>query len=257
MIHGIKITDTSNTPINYLAELGNTFNNGKEYKFNPGTNIIIGENGSGKTTLIDIIKSYTLCTSEYKSTKPFSLFNTNLLGNKPNLKDGIDVKANYGASTFSLRNIEVLSKRDKLLDSPDNFSEYVNSTTLSKGQQNIDSIAILFGKLFDKDNLHFPIKDIRESAKYNSDWQLLFDYYNKNNVNDNVITILMDEPEQNLDIEYTNQLLNILSDDRKDIQIICTLHSPLLIYKLSKLPNISIIELTKGYLEKVINFIEI
>jgi ABC-type enterochelin transport system ATPase subunit len=64
-------------------------------------------------------------------------------------------------------------------------------------------------------------------------------------------TILMDEPDRNLDIENINQVKGILSFHKEHTQIIAVVHNPLLICSLSKIKDINIIEMTEGYVHKV------
>ena len=47
---------------------------------------------------------------------------------------------------------------------------------------------------------------------------------------------------ENLPIRYSYKLMT---------QLICVIHNPILIYKLSKLEHINFIELTEGYLEEI------
>ena len=47
---------------------------------------------------------------------------------------------------------------------------------------------------------------------------------------------------ENLPIRYSYKLMT---------QLICVIHNPILIYKLSKLEHINFIELTDGYLEEI------
>ena len=49
MVTKVIIQDNTKSPLRYIADL-KAFNNGREYVFQPGVNIIVGENGCGKTT---------------------------------------------------------------------------------------------------------------------------------------------------------------------------------------------------------------
>lgn len=68
-------------------------------------------------------------------------------------------------------------------------------------------------------------------------------------------TVLMDEPDRNLDIDNIMQIYNVLSFHKPQTQIIAIIHNPALIYKLSKLDCVNFIEMTEGYLKDVVNFI--
>lgn len=67
-------------------------------------------------------------------------------------------------------------------------------------------------------------------------------------------TILMDEPDRNLDIDNIMDLYKVLSFHKPQTQIIAVIHNPALIYKLSKLDCVNFIEMTRGYLNKVVDF---
>lgn len=67
-------------------------------------------------------------------------------------------------------------------------------------------------------------------------------------------SILMDEPDRNLDIDNIMDLYKVLSFHKPQTQIIAVIHNPALIYKLSKLDCVNFIEMTKGYLKKITGF---
>lgn len=267
MIHKIEINNSNNSPFPYIdLSRGGNFNLQSSYTFTKGVNVIVGANGSGKSTLLDIIRSYTLCDKSNHSRLPKSLLSMNIFSHNVELLDGINVQSNYGCSTFNLRGIE---DNKNSFNSTDygirDFAELLTSTSLSKGQQNLLTIENMFKVMFDEGNsslLHFPIKDISDKVKsLNSDhpWYLalnsLLSYYMSNNIPDEVVSVLMDEPEQNLDLYNTSKLFGILSHKRDDTQIICSIHNPLLIYRLSKLSHVNFIELTDGYIEDIVSFV--
>ena len=66
----------------------------------------------------------------------------------------------------------------------------------------------------------------------------------------------MDEPDRNLDINRIKEVYNILSQEKENTQIIAVVHNPVLIYRLSKSKNVNIIEMTEGYVEDVVKFVE-
>jgi ABC-type cobalamin/Fe3+-siderophores transport system ATPase subunit len=65
------------------------------------------------------------------------------------------------------------------------------------------------------------------------------------------ITILMDEPDRNLSLDNIGHIKSILSFHKPQTQLIAVIHNPLLIYNLSKVKDINIIEMTEGYVHKV------
>jgi len=66
-------------------------------------------------------------------------------------------------------------------------------------------------------------------------------------------TIILDEPDRNLDLKNIDKIKGILSFHKRNTQIIAVVHNPLLIYALSKKKNINFIELTPGYIDRIKN----
>lgn len=52
MITSVKIKDNTKTTFEYVSDI-EAFENGREFIFKPGVNVIIGKNGSGKSTLLN------------------------------------------------------------------------------------------------------------------------------------------------------------------------------------------------------------
>lgn len=69
MITSIKIKDNTKTPFKYASDI-EAFENGREFIFKPGVNVIIGKNGSGKSTLLNIISMYALCDKSIQFVIP-------------------------------------------------------------------------------------------------------------------------------------------------------------------------------------------
>ena len=76
------------------------------------------------------------------------------------------------------------------------------------------------------------------------------------NSKDYEITAILDEPDRNLDILNIDELYNILSYKKEHIQLIATIHNPILIYKLMKYNDVNIIELKEGYADAIKKTIE-
>lgn len=260
MIRSLKITDNTNAPLHHLPKL-KPFANGAEFTFRKGVNVIIGKNGSGKSTMMNLLRIYTFCDCELESTMRRAklidgisgsfdkltrgVFDTKFLG-------GVDVVADYGLKTFNLCTREEYSSNEQF--SGARLYARMESGSKSAGEKRLLFFDMMCGKMFDGKigftiNLDFCPEDAREAAK---------EYYERNQKNaDEVMpTILMDEPDQNLDVVNGKHLYGILGKkQREDTQVICSLHNPALIYKLSKLANVNFIELTEGYLDKVIKFV--
>lgn len=216
---------------NYIKNLlSNT-----SYSFKPGVNIIIGKNGTGKTTLLDIISTATLCKNSISSKLPPPFFDFSLI-------NGIDVKADYHRTTFRYRSSQELLDMTRDENLRDNYSYILSKVILggkSTGEKILTGLEILFGIMFSPDtDLKFPS---------------LKDYNTRNNIPGNEF---LDEPDRNLDIDNLKEIYNILSFHKPDTQIIAVIHNPILIYKLSMIKDINIIELYPGYLEDIKKFIK-
>jgi ABC-type cobalamin/Fe3+-siderophores transport system ATPase subunit len=86
----------------------------------------------------------------------------------------------------------------------------------------------------------------------------LINYYKNNTIINEVkkVTLMLDEPDRNLDINNIKELYGLLTYEHPQVQLIVVLHNSSLIYKLSKLDYINFVEMTDGYINKIVNFIE-
>jgi predicted ATPase len=236
------------------------------YDFKPGINILIGENGSGKTTILNMLKCYTLTYKNVASEIDIHDKYLKLrLDKEVNINCGINVKADYRYTFFSLRQDDELDQGN-WLNGMRNILQQYHSMKLSKGQKLMYAMQILFQRMFkDKESLVFPIEPIKEKCEfdkeqdqYNSYWRNLYSYYKNNNQEESnmICTMFMDEPDAGLDVSNLKEVAIICGQERKDVQVITSLHNQMLIYKLSKQPNINFIELTDNYLSSIKNFIE-
>lgn len=143
------------------------------------------------------------------------------------------------------------------------YSISLNIKYLIIGEKNLHAMNSLFDFVFNQDEYAFPIQKLMEfKKKSNEFWANRIDnllkYYKDNHVvlmeKDFEYTILMDEPDRNLDIDNIMDLYKVLSFHKPQTQIIAVIHNPALIYKLSKLDCVNFIEMTKGYLKKITGF---
>ena len=118
----------------------------------------------------------------------------------------------------------------------------------------------MFELAFSNQDIQFPIKEIITQRDNSNDyWKERFNnllkYYKSNSFiatpEDFAYTFLIDEPDRNMDISNIDELYKVLSYQKEMTQLICVIHNPILIYKLSKLEHINFIELTKGYLKEI------
>jgi energy-coupling factor transporter ATP-binding protein EcfA2 len=264
MITKLVITDNKNTPIHYLSDV---FKNKKTFIFKGGVNVMIGGNGCGKSTIMKLLYEYTLCTESYYSEMPNMIVTlTDMFDDKTNeLKDGANIYCDYAGKVFRLRpSVEITDTEAQY--SVGLFVSKFNHHRSSMGESSKESIARLFETMFDgKVSYNFPLKDLVDKIENaNCVWserlKNLLNYYKNNKIEvsdkDYEYTVLMDEPDRNLDINGIEELYNILSERKSMTQIISVIHNPILIYKLSKCKDVNIIEVEKGYLNKVKSLVE-
>lgn len=251
MITEVYIRDNENTPITYLPNL-DKFKNGTKYEFKEGVNVIVGENGSGKTTLLNLIRAYLLigekdCDKGIYNSNINRLFRTY---NGEGMLDGVDVYADYERNTFRLCHASEISN-DGVVKDFNSFGTYVEQIHSSTGESIKIALNSLFGMMF---GANAKLK--YDYGKLGDTYPMYVEYVGKHKVKGNEWTIIMDEPDRNLDIDNIDQILEILSFHKEQTQIISVVHNPLLIYSLSKNKEVNIIELTDGYVNRVCSKIE-
>lgn len=177
--------------------------------------------------------------------------------------DGIDISSDYAGKVFRLLPSAEMN-RDSVLKNISNLDLYVNNIRRSYGEKVVLSLESLFNLMFGQKDYTFPIQDLVEyKKKSNAFWikriDNLLKYYERNRItlteSSFEYTVLMDEPDRNLDIDNIMQIYNVLSFHKPQTQIIAIVHNPALIYKLSKLDCVNFIEMTEGYLNKTCTFV--
>ena len=266
MITSVEIIDNTYTPLIYLKEL-KSFRTGAKYEFKKGINIIVGPNGCGKSTLIKLISSFTFCENTMVTELPKEVIEYSKIfkDDTENILDGVKIHHDYLGVVFRYKpSIEM--KEADINNCFENFSLYLNSNSASVGEKTLEGIYALFKLMFsDQKNYSFPIDKLKKlSENANSYWkhrfENLLEYYKENRCKvtkeDYEYTVLLDEPDRNLDIENIQSIYNILSYRKPQTQLICVIHNPILIYKLSKLDYINWIEMENGYIDKIKNLIK-
>lgn len=247
MIEKIVIRDNKKSPVRYLPEIP-LFKKGKVFEFKPGVNVIVGKNGCGKTTLMKIIESYLLVEKNECSKGMFNSNINHLFGLEGKLLDGIDVYSDYQKNVFRLCH-SAEKKNDDTLANINAFTEYFTQIKSSTGEGVVIALNSMFKRMFsDGANLMFDFDKVGRDDHYKE----YGSYVKSHRMTDHdEWTILMDEPDRNLDIENMENILNILSFHKPQTQVIAVVHNPLLICALSKNKEVNMIELTRGYVSKV------
>lgn len=261
MITELIIKDLNNSTLNYLSEV-EVFQRKTNFKFKPGINIIVGKNGCGKSTLLKLIADYTLCKDTIASTFDIvgdlkALNYSYLFDEGENVKNGVEVKCDYLGKVFRYLNKSDLTAANSLNNIENLAIKLADGST---GENIIESIGIFFKTVFSTKNWEFPIKDIKHCSEIsNSLWKKrlinLLQYYKENRIDflpsEYEYTLLIDEPDRNLDIDHIKEVYNVLSHRKENSQLIAVIHNPILINKLSKLDYINFIELTDNYINQV------
>lgn len=254
MVTKVCINDNTNTPIRYLSDLDN-FQNGKTFEFKAGVNIIVGENGSGKSTLLNLIKRYLLvdhrgCGRGIFNNRINALCK-DIVDRTPKLYDGVGVYADYDKNTFSLCH-EGEIESDEIMKSRLNFAAYIEQARASTGEAVVVAINALWKIIFSPDaKLKFDYSALK------SDYPEYVEYVDKHRIEcADEYTILMDEPDRNLSLENIGHIRNVLSFHKEQTQIIAVIHNPLLIYYLVKKNTVNVVEMTEGYVDKVMRTVK-
>ena len=248
MVTKVIIRDNQKCPIEYISELKN-FKNGKEYEFKTGVNVIVGENGSGKTTLLNLIRAYLLvdlseCSAGYWNSNINNLF-PNLIDHTVML-DGVEVFADYQRNTFRLCHAGERKHNDEVFADDISISEFASQKEASTGEGVIVALDALFNRMFSKN-----ARPTFDYLQFKDNYMEYLKYIHDHVISGDEWTILMDEPDRNLSIDNIGQIEGILNVHKEHTQIIAVIHNPLIIYALSKNPEVNFIEMTKGYVKKV------
>lgn len=136
MITSVKIKDNTKTPFEYVSDI-EAFENGREFIFKSGVNVIIGKNGSGKSTLLNIISMYALCEKSMCSEMPTEALDfPPIFDDDDKVFDGIDISSDYAGKVFRLLP-STETNRDSVSKNISNFDLTVKLTNLDNGESNI------------------------------------------------------------------------------------------------------------------------
>lgn len=233
--------------------------------FENGLNFIVGKNGSGKSTILNLIKSSNRCEHSFIPKRDHLSITT--VSDLNNLFDSFEIVQDYRLPAFNLYRQKEDRLKNNNLEDGDEFVTFMASTQESKGQNLIGDINQLWYWMFERQSECHPVlkhvMDIheegtfadKEEAQYNST-RLIKSFGKNNKLGDlnspPIFTIVMDEPDNGLDVDNLKEVYNVLSFEKPNTQIIASIHNPLLIYKLYKnVPNANWIQLSDNYIDKI------
>lgn len=279
MINKVRLIETPKHAFNYLSDysrnnqvrtLRKRLEEGIE--FTPGINILIGENGCGKSTVMNIIRSANRIEHSFIPTLDELKITTITELNE--LFDSFEVIGDYRLPVFNLYRMfedkELVGSTGTVMDSFDNAKLFISGKEESKGQNVMGDINQLMDWMFNRSSECYPIlhhinklheegswKEVSNFREENGTTTKLIKAFQRNSLKSgDIFTILMDEPDQGLDVGNLEEIYGMVSYDKPQTQLIAAIHNPVLIYKLSKLNYVNIIEMSKDYLNKVKQFIE-
>lgn len=186
-----------------------------------------------------------------------------------------EVKADYRVAVFNLYRLcedyKALgdSSGSSIFDSKDSLTQFLALNEESNGQNVKGDLSTMFSYMWTRQSECYPalkyIKDLENDDYFSKEGMLIgkatsknvCNLFQKNLVKSDpiVYTILMDEPDQGLDIDNLKDIYGILSYEKPQTQLIAVVYNPVLVYKLSKLPYVNIIEMSPNYLQKLTDFI--
>jgi predicted ATPase len=249
MIADITITDLKKLPTKWAEEstwLKEMLN--KTIHFTDGINILVGANGSGKTTLLKIIAMYMHCNqggrskitrSSVETLVPFTI-------NKKEFLNGATINHDGQICFYSGDNIVGLDSGafddDFFREGLDNIS---NIQKVSSGEGSLSKISSVVTKLEKYTDIAGRNKNVGFNESWDKNYNLSLTVYDNPTIPHGKKTIILDEPDTNLDIKNQLELFRLLKRLNTDYQIIMSAHSILSLM----IKDVNIIETTENYYE--------
>lgn len=248
---------------------------GKTFTFKRGLNIVVGENGCGKTSLLRVIRKLWMC--EHRSPEMYSRFLFSQFFNlsfseffDDGLYEGVEMRADFRRPMFNLRKPEEVRHESSILDSVGNALQFMESASMSKGENTMSAISMLVNLMIGKSKIADPkeyfnftktlslLQKVKTTDECADKVRFAVDWYRRNHadLDASCLTATMDEPDAGMDIyrlDKVRSFLEIVSQVQRD-QFIVTMHNVALIRTMMELPNVHFIELSPGYLEAIKNF---
>lgn len=247
---------------------------GKKFCFKHGFNIVCGYNGCGKSTMLGVIRKLTFCDQHFSSSMfgEFAYLKISKLASS-GIYDGVILKNDWRYSCFSmLRNSEEANA--SMTDSPALFAHAFQRRRQSDGMNTLISYSKAFQMMKDASD---GVSDLHDYGKYVTHANIssgesiattkspilskIRNYQCANQVDAEGLTIIFDEPDKSVDIvQASNMIQSIMRSSVKESKnsVIMCLHNAIVLYHLIKScrKNINFIELTPGFLDNIVRFVE-
>jgi ATPase subunit of ABC transporter with duplicated ATPase domains len=266
MIEKVIIKDRKDLWSSYMCEVLQE----TEYNFTSGVNVIVGENGCGKSTLFTAIYNYMLANNGIYSSVPNSrlLFPTTGIMNNKIVPNGMEVKADYKSRLYRLIQFQDTCANEKMFNHDANLEMFATLQHTSKGEECHHGFYKMLDIMFRVGKEYDFIKELTDKKKQldnNNDGfcDKFIQYYQENQIPWNgKVTMLLDEPDNNLDVINLKHLYDLLTFEHPEIQVIAIIHNVALIKKLLEakdkgIIDINFIEMTPGYLKTVKEFLKL
>lgn len=229
MIHSVAVKNAKLTPCPWWADVEG-LKGRKTFRFKPGLNILWGRNGTGKSTVLTALARYFHCEQGGRSvittTSCREICDTFAHDEKNKWKTGLKVEHD-GQTVFYINPGKAVGLMGGAFDD-DFFQEGITNTmmkgsagqtTLMRTQMTLDHLKKSKGKIEDRigENVNDLWLEIR--AKVLEMLKATVDEKGP-------LTILLDEPDRSIDLDYARQLWDILPIVARERQVIVATHHP-------------------------------